>query len=263
MKTLQFILIFLIAGSLTAQSDAKGEKLLQDVAKAYGSWDKLWKQKDVSFTYDYHYAGTEKRDLSTERYIFEGEHSWAKYTQHDINAAPGMPGEVTQSVVDGKPYIMVGDKMMDDPELLGGTSFLRSANYFWFTMFYKMDNPGVVATSKGQETVNGTTYDIVHVTYDPAKTGKEVNDEYILYVNPTTKLVDRFFFSLPAAGVKAPVILMELDYKKIDGLQVSTVRRVFQPGPDGKLPASPQLVQTLTDIKFNNGFTAKDFMLGK
>lgn len=263
MKAIQFILLLLLTGSLAAQSDAQAKQLLKDVVNASGTWNKLWDQKDVSYTYDYHYAGTEKRDLSTERYLFEGEQSWAKYTQHDINVAPGMSGEVIQSVVNGKPYVMVGDKMMDDPELLGGTSFLRSANYFWFTMFYKMDNPGVIATSKGRETVNGTAYDVVHVTYDPAKTGKEVNDEYIFYVNPKTKLVDRFFFSLPAMGVDAPVILMELDYEKINGLQVSTTRRVFQPGPDGKLPASPQLVQTLTDIKFNNGFKPADFMLSK
>jgi len=263
MKAIQFILLFLITGSLAAQSDAKGEKLLQDVIKAVGGWNQLWEQKDVSYTYDYHYAGTEKRDLSTERYLFDGEHSWAQYTQHDINVAPGKPGVATQSVVNGKPYIKVGDKLMDDPEMLGGTSFLRSANYFWFTMFHKMDNPGVVATAKGKETVNGTAYEVVLVTYDPAKTGKQVNDEYLLYVNPKTKLVDRFFFSLPAMGVNAPIILMELDYQEINGLQISTTRRIFQPGPDGQLPAAPQLVQTLTDIKFNNGYAAEDFMLGK
>jgi len=181
MKAIQFVLLFLITGSLAAQSDARGQKLLQDIGKAAGGWEKLWEQKDVSYTYDYHYAGTEKRDLSTERYLFDGEHSWAKYTQHDINVAPGMPGEVTQSVVNGKPYIKVAGKMMDDVEMLGGTSFLRSANYFWFTMFFKMDNPGVIATSKGKESVDGKAYEIVHVTYDPAKTGKEVNDEYIFY----------------------------------------------------------------------------------
>jgi len=261
MKTLQFALLFLCSGTLFAQSDAKAEQLLLDVIKASGSWDKLWEQQDVSYTYDYHVVGTGKRDLSTERYIFDGEHSWAKYTQHDINVAPNRKGDVVQSVVNGKPAVKVGDEMLDDPEMLGGTSFLRSANYFWFTMFFKMDNPGVVATSKGKENMGGKNYDVVHVTYDAAKTGKEVNDEYILYINPQTKLVDRFFFSLPAMGVDAAIILMEVDYQKINGLQIPVTRRIYQPGPDGKLPASPQLVQTLTDIKFNNGFTAKDFML--
>ena len=92
MKTIQFFLLFLIAGTLAAQSDAKAEMLLKEVVKASGAWDKLWAQNDVSYVYDYHYAGTEKRPLSTERYLFDGEHFWAEYTQHDINIALGKPG---------------------------------------------------------------------------------------------------------------------------------------------------------------------------
>ena len=130
-------------------------------------------------------------------------------------------------------------------------------------MFYKMDNDGVIATYKGKEDVNGTKYDIVNVTYDAEVTGKSQNDEYIFYVNPKTKLVERFFFSLPAMGVNAPVLLMELDYETIDGVTFATKRRIYQPGSDGKLSTSPNLVQTLTDVRFNNGFKKADFMLGK
>jgi len=64
-------------------------------------------------------------------------------------------------------------------------------------------------------------------------------------------------------GVNAPVILMEADYKKMNGLQIPASRRIFPPGPDGKRPAATQLTQTLTDIKFNNGYKQMDFMLGK
>jgi len=56
---------------------------------------------------------------------------------------------------------------------------------------------------------------------------------------------------------------MEVDYKKINGLQIPVTRRIFQPGPDGKLPNAPQLVQTMTDINFNNGYAPQDFMLSK
>lgn len=261
MKTLTTLLLLLSGTLLFAQSDAKAVKLLAKAEKAAGSWDKLYGMKDVSYTYDYAYNGQDKKDLSTERYIFEGEHSWAKYTRHDINVAPGTGGTVSQSYVDGKPYLMMDSKMMTDAEALGGTEFLRRANYFWFTMFYKMDNPGVIATYKGTENVSGMDYEVVNVTYDPAVTGKPQNDEYIFYLNPKTKLVDRFFFSLPAMGVNAPAILMELDYREIDGLQIATKRRVFMPGADGKPGSEPNLVQTLTDVKFNNGFSKQDFML--
>lgn len=264
MKTIKTLLLLLfISISLAAQSDQKAVKLLAGAEEAAGTWNKLYALHDVSYTYDYHYAGTEKRDLSTERYIFEGEHSWAKYTQHDINVAPGQKGNVTQSYVDGKPYIMTGDGMMTDPQLVGITEFLRKANYFWFTMFYKMRDQGVIATYKGKEKLAGINYEVVNVTYDAEVTGKAQNDEYIFYINPKTKLVDRFFFSLPAMGVDAPVILMELDYTTIDGVTIATKRRIYQPGADGKRSTTPNLVQTLTNVKFNNGFEKADFMLGK
>ena len=256
------LLLFAVSLTLSAQSsDAKAVKLLAKAEKALGGWDKLYAKGDVQYTYDYTYPGMNKTDLSTERYIFEGEHSWGKYTRHDINVSPDMSGTITQALVNGKPYVMAGGEMKTDPQMVGTAGFLRSANYFWFTMFYKFDDPGVVATHKGTETVKGMDYDVVNVTYDATKTGKEVNDEYILYVNPKTNLVDRFFFSLPAMGVNAPVILMELEYETIEGIPVVTKRNIFQPGADGKLSTTPNLVQTLMDVKFNNGFTAQDFML--
>ncbi len=261
MKSLTLIITLLITGVAYGQSDAKAQALIQEMEQAAGGWDNLWGQRDVSYTYDYDYPGTGQKDLSTERYIFEGEHSWAKYTQHDINVMPGEAGTVTQTYVNGQPAISHNGKLMQQPELLGGTTFLRKANYFWFTMFFKLDNPGVIATLRDREKMNGTNYNVVHITYDPAVTGKEANDEYILYINPKTKLVDQFYFSLPAMGVGAPVILMEVDYETINGLAIPTKRRIFQPGADGQLPPQPQLVQTLTNIKFNNGFSPEDFML--
>ena len=62
-------------------------------------------------------------------------------------------------------------------------------------------------------------------------------------------------------GVNAPVILMELDYEMVDGISVVTKRRIYQPGADGQLSTTPNLVQTLTDVTFDNGFTVGDFML--
>ncbi len=256
------MLAFLFSGALFAQqSDAKATQMLKDAAMATGGWDKLYSMNDVSYDYDYRYVGTGKADVSEERYIFEGEHSYGRYSQHDINVAPGMEGEAVQSLVKGEPVIVVGGKMKTEPEMIGGTDFLRRANYYWFTMPYKLNDPGVIATAKGTESIDGTDYEVVNVTFDKDITGKEVNDEYILYLNPETKLIDRFYFSLPAMGVNAPVILMENEYEDIDGMKIVTTRRIYQPGENGQLPDEPQLVQKLTNVKFDNGFTAEDLMV--
>lgn len=174
---------------------------------------------------------------------------------------PGREGEVVQSVVDSEPTCAMAGKKLTDPEVLGGTDFLRRANYFWFTMMFKLNNPGTVHEYMGEENVNGTAYQKVKVTYESDKTGKEKNDGYLLYINPETKLVDQFFFSLPAMGMEQIAIKMEVDYEEINGLKLPTKRTIYMPGQDGKLATSPSLIQTSTNVKFNNGFTPEGFKL--
>lgn len=258
-KTGLYATALLIASITLAQSPNPTE-LLQEMETKVGGWDKLWAQKDVEFQYNYVYADG-KKDVSTERYIFEGEHSWAKYAQHDINVMPGKGGEVIQSLVNNKPACAQDGNAMEDPQILGGTEFLRKANYFWFAMFYKMQNPGTVHKYLGKELVDGVNYHKISVAYESEKTGKPQNDAYVLYLNPETMLVDHFFFSLPAMGVNQPVLKMKVAYEEINGLLLPTKRWAYQPGPNGQPSAEPFLTQTSTQVKFNNGFTLEDFKI--
>ncbi|TAI49511.1 DUF6503 family protein [Flagellimonas allohymeniacidonis] len=234
--------------------------ILKAVAHAHGGWGDLWNKRDVQYTYDYRQADG-KADISTERYIFSNEASLGKYTQHDINVMPGEEGEVIQCFDGKETVVMINGNKTEDAQLLGLGDFLRKANYFWFTMPYKLTNEGTIVTYQGQEEYNGTTYDKVHVTYDPEVTGKEQNDIYILYVNPTTKMIDRFYFSLPFLGVNEPVIIANYEYTNVDGQTVATRRTYFLPSEEG-YSEEPNLVQTLTDVNFNNGFTVDNMMEG-
>ena len=126
-------------------------------------------------------------------------------------------------------------------------------------MNFKLADPGTIHKYEGLEVVNGISYDKVSIAYESEVTGKPQNDAYIVYINPDTKLIDRFFFSLPAMGVNQPAILMEVDYADYNGLKLPTTRRAYMPDPKtGKLATSPSLVQTSTNLKFENGFTAED-----
>ena len=232
--------------------------ILASIEFAQGGWGDLWNKKDVSYTYDYRYADG-KADVSTERYIFANEASFGHYTQHDINAMPGAKGEVTQLFDGNTAKVMVGDTPIEDPAAIGGTEFLRRANYFWFVMPYKLNDKGTIAKYMGQEEYNDITYDKVEITYDATITGKEQNDIYVLYVNPDTKMIDRFYFSLPAMGVNEPLIIANYEYEDIEGQKVATKRSIFMPSPDG-YSETPNLVQTLTNVKFGNGYTAETLM---
>lgn len=256
----QFILSLFLMGFITFANPVSAQNqataLLKKTEAAMGGWNKLYKQKDVEFTYLYEYPGKQK-DVSVERYIFEGEHSWAKYSTHEINVLPKQKGEAIQAVVNGKAMLTLDGKAITDAEAIGGAHFLRAANYYWFTMMYKLSNPGTKHNYLGTETVNGIAYEKVELSFDGAKTGKEANDVYILYINPETNLVDRFFFSLPAMGVNKPVILMEVMYTKMKGLQIPAKRNIYMPNKTGGYADAPSLVQTSSNIKFKNGFTAE------
>ncbi len=254
--TLMLVLSFTVFATAQQNTDAKSAKLLNSLKEVNGGWQKLAAKKDVQYTYVYN-DFTKGTDLSTERYIFDGEASWAEYKQHEANVMPGTEGTVKQSVVNGKAKITLAGKNITDQKAIEGTQFMRSVNFFWFAMMYKLDDPGTVHKYLGQEMVNGINYDKVQLTYNAAKVGKEVNDEYILYFNPNTHLVDRFFFSLPAMGVNKPVLRMDLEYSKIKGVYIATERKAFAPNEKGEY--NHFLDSTTKDIKFNNKFKVADF----
>ncbi len=249
----------IILSPLSAQKiDAKSKMLYTALEKVNGGYKKLAKKKDVQFMY-YYDDKAKGMDVSMEKHIFNGEHSWAEYTKHPVNVLPGQPGVAVQSLVNNKPAITLAGKKVMDEQALGGTVFLRKVNLYWFAMMYKLQDPGTISKYEGQKKFNGKTYDVVNLTYDSAVTGKEANDEYILYFNPETKLVDMFYFSLPAFGVNDPILRMDLDYEKVDGILLSTERRAYAPNEKGEYG---QIGEYKTkDIKFKNKFSKEDFML--
>ena len=260
-NTYLIILLLLFPMSLAIAQQPDPTQLITQMQEAVGGWDKLYALGDVEFTYDYHSPQQDLRDLSTERYIFEGEHSWAKYSTHQINVLPDQTGEVIQSLVHNQATISHQGKLLKDPQVLGATGFLRRANYFWFVMFFKLNDPGTIHEYLGEESVQGTPYHKVRVTYNSDKTGKAQNDGYVLYIHPETHLVDQFYFSLPAMGMNDIAIKMEVEYQTLEGVKLPLKRTIYMPGQDGKVSSKPSLIQTSSRVKFGNGFTPEDFKL--
>lgn len=229
------------------------KSLLLAVREACGG-DKLNSLKDVEF--DYYYISPDgKKDISKERYIFNNEISWAKYSVHEINISPDLEGNIVQYYNGESTTVYNNGQALNDPEIVEIGQFLRQANYMWFNMMFKLTDPGIIYKYEGQEEIEGTLFDLVNVTYDPKVTGKEVNDTFILYINPETRMVESFYFSLPAFGFDKPVLHAKLTYEEIDGIMVITRRIMSSPLPDGS-GMTLMVDQRLENIKFNNGFTA-------
>lgn len=259
-KTSLLLLFVSFSYNLNAQmvADEKSNTLLKALAEVNGGYEKLSMKKDVQFKYVYDNFENGK-DVSLEKHIFDGEHSWGSYKTHQRNVLPKQEGLAVQSLVDGKPALTLNGKHIADEKALGATVFLRKVNFYWFTMMYKLQDPGTIYKHLGTEDVNGVTYDKVSLTYNSGITKKEKNDEYILYFNPKTHLIDFFFFSLPDWGINDPILKMTLEYKVIDGMYISTVRKSFAPNEKGAYNLNGQY--TFSEIKFNNGFKKEDFIL--
>lgn len=234
--------------------------ILTAVEYAHGGWDDLLKKRDVEYHYEYRVPSGEA-DISTERYIFATETSYGQYTRHDINALPNANGIITQLFDGNSTITMVGEEKIEETRTLEVAQFLRRANYFWFVMSYKLNDKGTIAKYLGQEDYKGTRYDKIEITYNSKITGKALNDIYILYVNPKTRMIDRFYFSLPFAGIAAPAIMAEYIYTEVEGQKTATDRIYFLPNGKGTYADTPDITQTLTRIKFNNGFTNKNILI--
>ena len=239
--------------AITPYDTSDPASMITAVVKACGGNDKLRSLKDVS--YEYRYITPEgKRDISQEKYIFDQEASWAKYTIHEQNALPDLKGGIVQFFDGETARVYHEGKPLEDPKAVGNCNFLRQANYMWFMMMFKLNDPGTVYEYKGKQYLDGVKYDKLEVSYDPAITGKEQNDIYTLYINPKNHLVELFYFSLPAFGIEEPILLAKLTYEEIDGINVITKRRMFKPNPAGN-GMVPMVEQSLNNVKFNNGFT--------
>lgn len=256
--TLATVLLFFVNMGNAQSGDEKSLSLLNELVALTGGYEALAAKKDVQFNYLYDNFAKGK-DVSIERHIFDGEHSWGSYKHHDLNVLPKQKGTAVQSLVNGKPALTLDGQAINDEKALGGTVFLRKVNFYWFTMLYKLQDPGTNYKYLGTEKVNDVVYEKVSLKYDAAVTKKEKNDEYVLYFNPKTHLIDLFYFSLPDWGINDPILRMTMEYKVIDGIYIPVVRRSYGPDKKGEYHLGGEY--TFSDVKFNNGFKSEDFKL--
>lgn len=230
------------------------KNILEAVEAAHGGWNHLRSKNDVEYHYEYTIPEG-KADISTERYIFDGEVSFGNYARHEINTVPTEKGIVTHLFNGENTTMTLNGDTIEKERTIAIAEFVRRANYFWFVMPYKLNDPGTIAKFLDTEVHNNITYTKLQVTYDATTTGKAENDIYILYINPETLLIDRFYFSLPFLSINAPVILAEYTYEMVGGQKLAKSRDYYLPKKDGTYNTSPSITQKLSNIKFNNGFT--------
>ncbi len=234
-----------------AEAAKDPEALIAGVVDAVGGAGALHARQDVEYTYLYRRPDG-KLDVSLERYVFDGELSWASYPVHE-GFIEDSPLEITQGYDGESSWIALGGDRLGAPQASKMADFLRKTNYYWFSMMFKLLDPGCLYSYEGTREHDGTTYDLVKLTF---KSGVgDVSDTYLLYIHPETHLIDRFLFTVLDFGLENP-LLMEVRYEEIDGLQLPTYRR-YAPaaGWDGALAADATWTEEISvGVRFGNGF---------
>ena len=109
-------------------------QLIMKVVEKAGSMDKLKALNNVEYRYTFINEATQQKDVSIERYIFDGELSYAEYETHEVFIMPGKSGKVIQKYDGDSTFVSLNDQPVYDRVNVGTASFVRRANFYWFAM---------------------------------------------------------------------------------------------------------------------------------
>ena len=234
-------------------SQDKGTQLINEMVAAMGGIEKYRQLKDVTYTYTYRDMVSGKQDVSIEKYLYDGELSWGRYTEHTKNVSPDKKGDVIQAWNGKESWLIVEGNFVPAPPALRMVNFSRSTSFFWFNMMYKLLDPGTIHKSLPNRKFDGQDYQIVEVTYEEGV--GDAQDRFILYINPKTKLVEHFLFSNAFFGPNGPIRIMHIEFQEVDGLKFPKRQWYETADWEGNLIAGgpPKSEKIYTDISFNTG----------
>lgn len=235
--------------------DNKGHELVYHFAKKTGDYQTFLSKKDVVYTYTYE-TPDGKKDVSTEKYIFNGELSYGAYKQHE-RTLTNLEGLVEQGYDGNEYWLKHNGDVITDEAALKRTAFNRPTNFYWFAMMPKLLDPGVIYEYLGEKNSNDKVYDIVKVSFKSEN--DKPTDIYQVYINKDTGLVDQFLFTVADFGVMETPNLMLLEYEEVDGILIPTKRQYKKSNWDAEITDQPWIHVNWTNISFNNNLKKEDF----
>jgi hypothetical protein len=139
------------------------------------------------------------------RFTFAGRrtHTWDKWTgRHRVEGTTreGEPYVVLENLntKKGKAFVKGEEVQGEKAEKLLELGYGTWVNdTYWLLMPYKLRDPGVNLTYDGEETIEGKTYDKLHLSFD--RVGLTPGDQYWAYVNRESHLMDRWAYLLQDA----------------------------------------------------------------
>lgn len=244
MKNLLSILFFVLFAT-TFSVAQNAQQLVADMIETLGGKQTFYNLGNVTYDFSYHDPNSSLILTSKETYVFDGELSYGDFSEHGFLGANGKALEG----YDGKnAWVKFNGKVSADKKANGVARFLRKTNYYWFTMFFKLQDKGVNLKHIGTKKVEDRDYDLVKVTFGDSI--GDAQDTYVLYINKRTKLVDQFLFTIVAFGVKKPK-LMKVRYGTFHGIKIPYDRVYIDSNWNGDIVGKKWVTTYWSNIKFS------------
>ena len=258
MKKIYLLLIIVTYASCKQKQDSSkkttinpAKELISKMVDKVGSYEQLKKLKNVEFNYTFHQPKSNKEDISVERYVFEGKASWGKYSKHQIFVSPKTKDEIVQYSDEKQTWVEIDKKRVETNKAIQNAKFVRKANFYWFTMMQKLLDKGLIYKLLPDRTLNGVNYKIIKIGFE--KNIGDYQDDFILYLNPKTYLIDQFIFTVKGSNITEPM-LMKVNYEKVNGILIMAKRDIYLSDWDGNIKGDILFQQLTENIKFNTNF---------
>jgi hypothetical protein len=180
-------LAMLLAAAPATAADEKANAIAEEMMKALGGSESWERARFFRFTFVR--QGRPPLNLTWDRYM-------GRYRLEAANDA-GVPYVVVMNLLTRQGKAAVEGRPLDGAELseyLALASRIWAGETYWLLAPYKLRDPGAVLTYEGEETVGGTVQDRLHLRFE--NVGLTPKDEFWLYVNRKTRLLDRWRFKL-------------------------------------------------------------------
>ena len=238
------------------ESDKYPKALIVRMVNKVGDVNKIKSLNDVEYKLICVDKSTGREEISTEKYIFEGELSLGIYDKHEINIFPNKKGQVVQKYNGNESWVSVNGEEVKNINDLKTAKNVRKKNFYLFNMMPKLLDSGVNYRFAGMRQVDGVGYNVVEITFDDGI--GDTSDKFVLYINSETHLVDQFLFTMTAFDITEPQ-LMKIEYQEISGVILPVKRRYTKSNWKGEIIDNNWTEEIMIDIKFNNGFNESSF----
>lgn len=172
--------------------------------------------------------------ISEEVYLYPSEDSYGRYPDaNDPDPDSELRGVLEQIYTDDTVRVLFDGEPIYDPQMLERARFSRKTNFYWLNMFFKLRDPGLTYKLLDDRTFEGKTYRAVEVSFEEGV--GDVKDIYLVYIDPETKLIDYFLFTVMAADREDP-IMMKVEYEEVAGILWPVGRSSLTSNWDGEIP---------------------------